>query len=297
MRFLLLPVTNMRWCTSTTTVTSRHRCKCFWSLQIAFLSYALLLLSAQAASTPTPTITPHHRSQPAPFDFRPFEQHHATYDTPHHHQRRHPRPFPTPAPIPNPAPAQFWAGWPKETYTVIRTITQTEHGAAEAPFPEETTVVDTAEVTTTLYDSNLPASGTLTVTSTTTLPPEAGMGAVGTITTTSTTTSTTSPLSSQSGTLTRTRTATIETRLPQETQWTPADIPRFAECLPGDEDYEEPGVLSLTKEQKPTLIALAIMFLVILIGWNFVIVRDLLYPLKVSDSGSISLSLSASKSC
>lgn len=204
-------------------------------------------------------------------------------------RRPNPEPRPTPAPIPfpvpAPAPAQFWAGWPKETYTVIQTVTQTEPGvvggggvgggAGESNNGNPTTVTETAEATTTLYDSNLSASGTLTVTSIVTVGPG---GVIITVTDTDTDTQT----ESLSGTLTRTRTATLETKLPQETQWTPADIPRFAECLPGDEDYKEPGVLTLTSEQKPTLIALAIMFVVILIGWNFVVIRYVFYPLKVS---------------
>lgn len=270
------------------TTTSSSVCRSCYFVYAGILSCSILQVSASALSaTPTPNLYYNPRELPEiayhkqpSLPTRSNQQQHIG----HQHQPRHPRPEPTPAPapVPNPAPAQFWAGWPKETITSIRTVTLTEPGViGGVPALPDTTTTETAEATTTIYDSNIPASGTLTVISTVTVSP-GGVGGGGVIETVSTTTvSNTAP--NQSGTLTRTRTATIQTRLPQETAiWTPADIPRFAECLPGDEDYEEPGVLSLTKEQRPTLIALAIMFVVILIGWNFVIIRDLLYPLKVS---------------
>lgn len=267
----------------TTTSSICRPCYCVYA---GILSCSMLQVLASALSaTPIPSLyyarrdlpeVAHHNQPSLPS--RSYQQQHSG----HQHQPRHPRPQPTPAPapFPNPAPAQFWAGWPKETITSIRTVTLTEPGVIGGiPAVPDATTTEIAEATTTIYDSNIPASGTLTVISTVTVSPGAGDGGI--VETVSTTTvSNTAP--SQSGTLTRTRTATIQTRLPQETAiWTPADIPRFAECLPGDEDYEEPGILSLTKEQRPTLIALAIMFVVILIGWNFVIIRDLLYPLKV----------------
>ncbi|CAD6583871.1 MAG: hypothetical protein CYPHOPRED_002515 [Cyphobasidiales sp. Tagirdzhanova-0007] len=59
-----------------------------------------------------------------------------------------------------------------------------------------------------------------------------------------------------------------------------ASIPRFATCQPGDESYRVPGVLQVTSEDVATLAAIAIMFVVILIGWNFVLIRYALYPLK-----------------
>lgn len=100
-------------------------------------------------------------------------------------------------------------------------------------------------------------------------------------------TTSTSTLSQTTSTRTVTTATTTRTSTSRPTQpWpdnanSPANLPRFSTCNPGDEDYEEPGVLSLTKEQKVTLAAIAIMFAVILIGWNFVVLRYLLYPLKV----------------
>lgn len=83
-------------------------------------------------------------------------------------------------------------------------------------------------------------------------------------------------------TRTRTRTATTTLAiLPTGQPDYPKDLPRLATCLPGDEAYQEPGVLSVTREQRTTLIAIPIMLAVILIGWNLVGARELLYPLKV----------------
>lgn len=258
---------------ATTRLCSPSRSLC-WCLYIAIL--ACIALAVSASSTPSATSGPSLQYDPLKIEdvaYHPsIPWRSSQQEQPGHHDlhRRHPRPTPAPLPRPNPAP------------TV--TVTQDNGGGVVVPpDPQDTTVTETAEVTTTIYDSNLPTTGTLTVIATTTVTAGGGNNgaegaAGGSVTTTTTTTS--EPV--RSGTVTRTRTAVIETRLPQETQvWTPADIPRFAECLPGDEDYEEPGTLSLTREQKPTLVALAIMFVVILIGWNFVLIRDALYPLKV----------------
>lgn len=207
--------------------------------------------TATATATPTPAPPPPSLAVIDPYGINAHQSHHI-------HQQRHP------------APAQFWVGWPKETVTVVRTVTRTGEGS-DGLVP---IITKTADVTTTMYDSNLPTSGTLTIYTTTTTRIKGGSDNNG------------GRDNSNGGqgsgdTMTRTRTATVQTHIPQETPWTPADIPRFAECLPGDEDYKVLGVLSLTKEQKNTLIALAIMFVVILVGWNFVLVRYLLYPLKV----------------
>ena len=132
--------------------------------------------------------------------------------------------------------------------------------------PTPTTITAGAEATTTIWDTTGTgsASGTRTVFLTTTL-------------------------TSSRSTLTATTTTTRGTLTPSAT-YLPGNndddgqkyLPRFSICNPGDEDYREPGGLSLTREQTTTLATLAVMFLVILIGWNFVVIRYLFYPLKVS---------------
>ena len=151
----------------------------------------------------------------------------------------------------------------------------------------------TVEETTTIFDTAMTGqpSGTLTVFATTTTVTlvsttttsstsvVAGTGRMTTVFTT--TTSSPQPASRTTTTSTSTQSGLTPSATYGPAVYSESDIPRFARCNPGDENYKEPGTLSLTQEQKVTLIAIAIMFPVILIGWNFVIIRYLLYPLKM----------------
>ena len=158
-------------------------------------------------------------------------------------------------------PAELWVGWPTTTIIRTATVTRTTDGVIGSSVRVSTSVADT----TTIWPTG---SGTATFYYTTVI-------TVNPSTSTYTTT------------VTRPSTQSSPTQTPQQQQdpppWTPADISRFATCQPGDESYEEPGgnSLKLTQEQRITLAALAIMFLVILIGWNLILVRYVLYPLKV----------------
>lgn len=172
--------------------------------------------------------------------------------------------------------ASSWVSWSDYEADLLHLLTMLLHrlcSDGSAPIP--TTISAGQEATTTIWETTGTgsASGTRTVYLTTTLttstPTSSPSGVIHTTTTTTTTSAT-------RGTLTPS-----PTYPPESDDDGSKYIPRFAACRPGDEDYKEPGVLSLTREQRTTLAALAVMFLVILIGWNFVILRYLFYPLKV----------------
>lgn len=168
------------------------------------------------------------------------------------------------------SPVELWVGWPTTTVVRTATVTRTSDALYSGTAYFSSTLTSTV-LTTTIYPTS---SGRVTVYSTTTLYGEGGDGSgqPATYTRTSTSTSYSAQATSSPDTL------------PPTADDLEQDIPRFSTCNPGDEQYEVPGgeKLSLTQQQKTTLAAIAIMFVVILISWNLVLIRTAMFPLKVS---------------
>ncbi|CAD6564128.1 MAG: hypothetical protein CYPHOPRED_001976 [Cyphobasidiales sp. Tagirdzhanova-0007] len=155
------------------------------------------------------------------------------------------------------------------TYTTTTTITTIQvngNGVSEA------TVTQTV---TEIVDPDIVSTSTSTVsagiaTATTTIFASVAPAVTAFTTTTQTTT-----------TLYRTtRTSTQATRTPADAS-TPTGVALSTTCEPGDSHQKESGTLSVTRQQRDVLYVLGFYILGILIAWNLIGLRTLLYPVKM----------------
>ncbi|BGP38218.1 hypothetical protein JCM10449v2_002147 [Rhodotorula kratochvilovae] len=156
------------------------------------------------------------------------------------------------------------------------TLTLTPQVVTYTLFPTSTaletqTVVEhqtTYETQTALTTSTLQVSSTLVIVP----PPSSASTSSGTLPTTPPPWLTLSTSSSTS--------PSIRTRTSSSSSPTATAAPSQSDCQPGDGDEAEPGLFSLTDEQRLTLFVAGIYVVGILLTWNLWGVRVLLYPFK-----------------